>query len=139
MVKVMDFGIARQETDSPTCTQSLVGTPLYMAPEQEMGIARKESDIYALGACVYEMLTGARPFSPMNLSSKLNRDYEKPSSLVEGLPLELDYFMASALEPDPDKRIARAQDFLECFNTLHLPLPSINFTAQKADKIGLPA
>jgi tRNA A-37 threonylcarbamoyl transferase component Bud32 len=80
MVKVMDFGIARQAQDAmaaSTKTNTVAGTPHYMAPEQEQGIVRKESDIFALGACLYEMLTGERPYpAPATTESKINKRYE---------------------------------------------------------------
>jgi tetratricopeptide (TPR) repeat protein len=115
MVKVMDFGIARQAQDAmaaSTKTNTVAGTPHYMAPEQEQGIVRKESDIFALGACLYEMLTGERPYpAPATTESKINKRYEKPSRVAANLPLELDEFIDAALEPDPDKRIRTASEF----------------------------
>jgi len=111
-VKVLDFGISRHAagaTKKPV-TQSIVGTPHYMAPEQESGIVRKESDLFSLGAVLYEAVTGARPFEGP-LPVKLARGYRRASSRVPGLPPQLDALIDRALEPDPDKRIESAAQF----------------------------
>ncbi len=64
-VKVMDFGIARMAKDTMlrhSMTNTVVGTPPYMAPEQEQGQVRQESDVYSLAVCAYEMLCGKGSF-----------------------------------------------------------------------------
>ncbi len=122
VVKVMDFGISRRVQDGlPAAmdgrrgwalTASVVGTPDYMAPEQEEGLVRPESDIFSLGACLYEMVTGTRPFPvPASRVQKIIGDYALPSSLEPSLPRSLDVLVAGALHPDPDKRIHSASDF----------------------------
>jgi len=111
-VKVLDFGISRHAASASRrpVTQSVVGTPHYMAPEQEYGLVRKESDVFSLGAVLYEMATGTRPFEGP-ASIKLVRGYARPSSRVAGLPPGLDLLIDRALEPDPDKRLASAAEF----------------------------
>jgi tetratricopeptide (TPR) repeat protein len=111
-VKVLDFGISRHAAGAAKnpVTQTVVGTPHYMAPEQEYGVVRKESDLFSLGTVLYEATTGARPFEG-SAAIKLARGYRRASSRVPGLPRELDALIDRALEPDPDKRISSAAEF----------------------------
>lgn len=113
--KVMDFGISRHAKDALqqlSLAETAMGTPYYMAPEQGYGQIRKESDLFSLGVCLYEMVTGSRPFAdPAGAPQKAARDYPKPSRLAAGLPPELDDLIAWALHPDPDQRIRTARDF----------------------------
>ncbi|MEE8425369.1 MAG: serine/threonine-protein kinase, partial [Elusimicrobiota bacterium] len=119
MVKVMDFGIARQAADAvlaATQTQTVAGTPQYMAPEQEQGKVARESDVFALTACVYEMITGERPFKgPNTTASKLDKNYPKPSRVTKNLPAGMDSFIDAGLEPDPKNRIHSAAEFMTRF------------------------
>ncbi len=116
-VKVMDFGIARVAKDAMTrvsMTQNVVGTPPYMAPEQEQGQVRKESDVYSLAVCAYELLCGRLPFPGVGagmLMNKINLSYVPPSKMVEGLPAGLDDVFARAFDPDPDKRYHASGEF----------------------------
>jgi eukaryotic-like serine/threonine-protein kinase len=109
-VKVMDFGIARMAKDAMTrysMTNTVVGTPPYMAPEQEQGVVRKESDAYALAVCAYEMLTGRLPFIGVGagmLMNKINMSFVAPSRAAAGLPEALDAVFAKAFQADPEKR-----------------------------------
>ncbi|MBI3565580.1 MAG: protein kinase [Elusimicrobia bacterium] len=120
--RVMDFGIARLAEDAVSrVTRTVVGTPLYMAPEQEQGVSRRESDLFAAGVCFYETLTGSRPFDgagPGLLIDKLHRAYEPASKRLERAPAGLDDFFARALEPDPEKRFPTATEFLRGLESL---------------------
>ncbi len=112
-VKILDFGIARHAARAgkkPATTQSVIGTPHYMAPEQEYGFVRKQNDVFALGAVFYEMLTGTRPFEGPT-PAKLAKKYIQPSELVKDLDPAFDELIDKALEPDPDRRIASAAEF----------------------------
>jgi tetratricopeptide (TPR) repeat protein len=116
-VKVMDFGIARMAKDALTrysMTNTVVGTPPYMAPEQEQGVVRKESDVYSLAICSYEMLTGKLPFIGVAagmLMNKINMSYIPPSRAIAGLPDSLDEVFLKAFQADPDQRYRTPQEF----------------------------
>ncbi|MCX5797560.1 MAG: serine/threonine-protein kinase [Elusimicrobia bacterium] len=120
-VKVMDFGVARQAHEALSrlsVSATVAGTPPYMAPESETGVVRAESDLYSLAVCLYEMLTGARPFDGTNagmLYTKMNMVFTPPSRKAPGLPPALDAFFARALQADPEKRPRTAAEFLSEF------------------------
>jgi serine/threonine-protein kinase len=105
-------------------TNTVVGTPPYMAPEQEQGQVRRESDVYALAVCAYEMLTGRLPFAGTGggmLLNKINMSYVPPSRETPGLPSALDAVFARAFQPDPEKRHRTPGEFADA---LESALPS---------------
>lgn len=114
--KVMDFGLASELRESMTRVthQTLAGTPLYMAPEQDQGIVKKECDIYAIGVCLYEMLAGVPPFNNKDLlKQKLYKDYKEVTTLLPWLPSGVDRVISRALEPEPAQRYESPMDFYE--------------------------
>ncbi|MCX5795786.1 MAG: protein kinase [Elusimicrobia bacterium] len=123
-VKVMDFGIARMAKDAATrvsMTNTVVGTPPYMAPEQEQGVVRKEADVYSLAICVYEMLCGRATFAGTGagmLMNKVNMSYSPISKEVNGLPQGIDLVFARAFQADPDQRFHSAGEFLSALEAL---------------------
>ncbi|MBI3563824.1 MAG: protein kinase [Elusimicrobia bacterium] len=115
-VKVMDFGIARRvaETMSTLSKVEVSGTPAYMAPEQEQGGGvGPAADVFALGACAYETLTGRTPFPTGGLMMKVERMYRPLAEAAPGLPPAADAAIARALDPDPAKRWPTASSFVE--------------------------
>lgn len=111
-VKVMDFGISRRmrQAMQPAKTREpLWGTPGYMAPELKEGSIRRESDLYSLAACLYEMLTGLPPAPAACGAAEIRKD--PPSQFVANLPPEIDLLLEEALHPDPESRIRSARDF----------------------------
>ena len=119
-VKVLDFGIARHAArvgKAAATTQSLIGTPHYMAPEQEYGFVRKENDVFSLGTVLYEMVTGMRPYEGPT-AAKLAKRYLPPSQRVADLSPGLDELIDHALEPDPAKRIDSPAEFWARLNAL---------------------
>ena len=121
IARVMDFGIALESTRTMTSTGpghlDASGTLRYMPPEQHYGKSVRASDVYAMGVCLYEMTTGTLPFAAGSvdelIEQKRARRFPAPSSLVPGLPRELDLFVASVLAPDPKERMGSALEFLE--------------------------
>ncbi|MDD5628704.1 MAG: protein kinase, partial [Elusimicrobia bacterium] len=116
-VKVMDFGVARQAQEALSKvaqTNTIVGTPPYMAPEQEQGTVRRESDVFALGVCCYEMLSGRLPFAGQGagmLLNKVNGKHIPLSEVAPSLPAGIDEVMARALAPDPEQRYRSPEEF----------------------------
>jgi eukaryotic-like serine/threonine-protein kinase len=116
-VKVTDFGIARAAGDSTiTQTGTILGTAFYLSPEQASGDnLGPHSDVYSLGVVLYEMLTGAVPFtgdSPVSVAMKhLNEEVPAPSSLKPKLPKEIDDLIAAATAKDPTARPADGTEF----------------------------
>src|SRR5262249_1516884 len=111
-LKVADFGLAKRlEADSgQTRTGSILGSPSYMAPEQAMGEATvgPAADQYALGAILYELLTGRPPFRGTSIIETLdlvrNQDPVPPSQLLPRLPRDLETICLKCLEKDPARR-----------------------------------
>ena len=116
-VKVMDFGVARRAQEALNKlarTNTIVGTPPYMAPEAEQGAVRRESDVFALGVCFYEMASAQLPFAGQGaglLLNKINGRHVPLSRLVAGLPAGADEVVAKALAPDPEKRFRAPGEF----------------------------
>ncbi|MBI4676529.1 MAG: protein kinase [Elusimicrobia bacterium] len=121
--KVMDFGVARQAKDAATkvMTNTVVGTPPYMAPESEQGTVGPQSDVYGLGVVFYEMLAGKLPFAGVGagmLLNKINGRFTPPSQAVQGLPAGIDEVMARVLAPDPARRYRTALEFISAVRSL---------------------
>ena len=113
---VMDFGIARRvaETLSALSKVEVVGTPAYMAPEQELGgRVGPAADVFALGACAYELLAGRAPFPSGNMMMKAQKSFRPVSELTPGLPPAVDAVLTRALEPEPGARWPSASSFAE--------------------------
>ena len=118
-IKVADFGLARAiETSTLTATTGLlIGTVAYLAPEQvEHGRADTRTDVYAAGILLFELLTGAPPYSsdsPMSVAYRhVHEDVPPPSTLVGGLPAALDELVVRATRRDPSARPMDAGAFL---------------------------
>ncbi|HEX4459640.1 MAG TPA: serine/threonine-protein kinase, partial [Polyangia bacterium] len=114
-VKVLDFGIAKQDMGNQNSPRRLttpgiaMGTPEYMAPEQAAGKAIDgRVDIYAVGAILYEMITGEPPHHGANamevLAKKATEAPTPPHQLNSEVPESLEEVVMRCLERDPDKR-----------------------------------
>lgn len=116
LTKVSDFGIGieARKIAAKLSWADPIGNPAYLAPEQELGSAFKESDVFALGVLLYEMTVGALPFEGPNfLAQKRERAYKPPSHAAPGLPKELEAVIAKCLTPEPQHRYRTANDFAE--------------------------
>jgi serine/threonine-protein kinase len=134
-VKVADFGLARAvESSAMTTTGLLIGTVSYLAPEQVVtGRADMRSDVYAAGIVLFEMLTGAPPFdgeTPLSVAYQhVNNTVPRPSSVLAGVPRELDDIVAIATHRDPAERPADARELLSAVRRAQLTLDTENETA----------
>ena len=121
LVKITDFGIARIGPRNTTQTGMLVGTPQYMAPEQYMGgLVDHRCDIHAAGAVLYELLSGAPPFTGTSaeVMYKVCHEVPKPlSSVNPTIPVAFDAIVAKALEKQAVNRYASALDFQHALRT----------------------
>ena len=132
-VKITDFGIARLlesgESTQLTATGIGIGTPDYMSPEQCMGLeANPQSDVYALGVVLYELVTGNKPFTadtPMAVMIKQVHDpLPDPRTFVPDLPEAFHNLLLKTLAKEPAARYENMQSFeLAIQELLALDLP----------------
>jgi hypothetical protein len=120
--KIADFGLAKSLASSSTLTTSgaILGTPSYMAPEQAGGLRGaigSAADVYALGAILYELLTGRPPFKGATVLETLDQvkgsEPVPPSRLVPRLPRDLETICLKCLEKEPARRYVSASELAE--------------------------
>src|SRR6266545_2179097 len=141
MVKVLDFGLAKQLQEevaaispdantllgSRTSSHAVVGTPLYLSPEQAMGTSvDARSDIFALGALLYECLTGKPAFSGGSVieigAQIIHFNPPPPSSINHRVSTELDRITLKALAKKPESRYQSADEMVAQLRTARAAL-----------------
>lgn len=119
---VLDFGLAKRLDDDQGLTMSgaVLGSPSYMAPEQAQGRNNRvgpHTDVYALGAILYQMLTGRAPFlansAAETMMQVVQREPAAPSKLNADLPRDLETICLKCLEKEPARRYATARELGE--------------------------
>ena len=135
--KVTDFGIAKAGASDMTQTGSIMGTAQYLSPEQAQGHAvSAPSDLYSVGIILYEMLTGRVPFegeSAVTIALKqVSEAPVPPSQRNPQVPPALEAVVLRALEKDPARRFADADEFIAALEQAGqgiLPPPTAAATA----------
>jgi serine/threonine-protein kinase len=122
-VKIMDLGIARIPMSELTKEGKLVGSPSYMSPEQLSGKPIDgRSDLFSLGVCIYQLMTGKKPFPGENINEicyKIVHDgFAPPSEHNPELPPEFDEFMNIALAKDPADRFQTGAEIVEALKVM---------------------
>ena len=116
-ILLSDFGIADIAHNPLTQKAEFAGTPVYMAPEQILGKARKESDQYALGIIVYELLSGNVPFQGTTIAEVYEQKVSSPPrslyGRVSGLSRETDQVILRSLAKEPHQRFSSVRAFAD--------------------------
>ena len=132
--KVLDFGISRVgEQASMTRTGMVMGTPAYMPPEQARGEhVDHRADVYAVGAILYQALTGKKPFDDPDpiatLAAVLSREPTRPCTLEASLPPALELIIQKAMAKQPAERYATMRELdreLSKFDRSHASGPPL--------------
>ncbi len=147
VVKVLDFGVAKfsiaDETQSTTRTGALVGTPLFMSPEQARGLKTIDgrTDLYSLGLVAYTMLTGRQAFTGESFGDLLlqicTRSLPSLVTYRPDVPPAVEAWFIRTCARDPDARFPTAQDLVDALVAasggvappLHLSAPSLPHAA----------
>ena len=125
-IKVMDFGIARfSRIDGKTLSDKTIGSVHYISPEQARGdITDERSDIYSVGAMLYEMVTGHKPFdgeNPVAIALKhMQDDLVMPREIMPSIPEALEEIIIHAMEKEPTARYQSAADMIRDIDTFKL-------------------
>lgn len=149
LLKITDFGLAKKHSDSTnvsaagvTVSGAILGTPSYMAPEQAAGKGKEvgpSCDIYALGAILYEMLTGRPPFkaaTPLETLTQVAVDNPAPPrDLQPSTPRDLQTICLKCLEKEPGKRYATAIALAEDLRRFQAGQPILARPARIPEKL----
>ena len=123
-VRIIDFGIALLADADISRIEGIAGSPSYMSPEQVQSLElSNRSDLYSLGAVMYELLTGFRPFRAGTLAKLLHQIvYATPPpihTLRKDIPEDLEQAVATAMQKEPEHRHRNAHEFASALARVH--------------------
>jgi serine/threonine protein kinase len=126
-LRLVDFGIALGPDGLGSGIEGIAGSPSYMSPEQvQSAQLSHRSDLYSLGAVLYELLTGVRPFEAQSLTKLMHQIvYATPPPLHirrAGIPEALEQVVMTALAKDPERRYSSGQAFALALARVHQEL-----------------
>ena len=129
LVKVLDFGLARQIDVALTQNAAVIGSPHYMAPEQvRAGVVDRRTDIYSASAMLYELLTYQKPFAGRTpaeaMAAVLRHTPPPPSSIDPSVPSALDAIVERGLAKAPEDRFQDFRALREALSPVLAALPS---------------
>jgi serine/threonine protein kinase len=141
-VRIIDFGIALVADSEISRIEGIAGSPSYMSPEQVQSLElTNRSDLYSLGAVMYELLTGTRPFRAGNLAKLLHQIvYATPPpihTLRPEVPEELENVVATALLKDPERRCKSGLEFAAELTRVHQKLRQRHSRMDQQEQFGL--
>ena len=141
-LRLIDFGIALHADAEISRIEGIAGSPSYMSPEQVQSLElTHRSDIYSLGAVMYELLTGNRPFRAGTLTKLLHQIvYATPApmlSLRSDLPPDLETVVATAMHKEPEKRYANGAEFATAMARVHAQFRTQSDRIDRQEHFGL--
>ena len=141
-LRLIDFGIALHADAEISRIEGIAGSPSYMSPEQVQSLElTHRSDIYSLGAVMYELLTGNRPFRAGTLTKLLHQIvYATPVpmlSLRSDLPADLEAVVATAMHKEPEKRYANGAEFAAAMARVHAQFRAQSDRIDRQEHFGL--
>jgi serine/threonine-protein kinase len=133
VVKIMDFSVAELTQQRPGSRNALVGSPLYMSPEQvRRGAPLPQSDLYSLGTVMYELLVGEPPFWSEDIGQLFETIKNQPAPVLgdkrPDLPQELSGIVERLLRKDPARRYASGQELATALSRVY---DNLRFTGEQ--------
>ncbi len=147
LVKVADFGLAKEMESNAGATEAgqILGTPHYMSPEQAQGKAvDHRTDIYSLGATLYHLLTGRKPFegpTPLSIVVKAIKDEPVPPREIDpSIPEAVDRLVRRLMAKDPDARPATCEEVVKLIDVVKGggPVTAVVPPQRRAAMVALP-